>query len=100
MPYQAFLQKWQDVEPDFVNDKGFEFRAEVGLCQYAASRIGKEYAVWLVSGPCNPTYLLTKGDLEIHEDTAYEGIACHIDIIYFSRQYDAFEKSAKELEKS
>jgi hypothetical protein len=73
-------------EPDFVNERGNEFRCELSLTRYAQSKLGKEWVVWLVSGKdIATTYLLCEGQREEHSDPSYEGIACHIDILKIAR---------------
>ena len=95
MPYRAFLDNWKETEPDFVNEIGVEFRAEISLTSYARNKLSPEYVVWMVSGTVKPTYLITEGQREVFDDSSYEGIACRIDAMSFIKRSEENEQSAE-----
>lgn len=85
MPYQAFIQDPMSVEPDFVNEKGNEFRCEIGLTKYAHEKLGKLWIVWYVTGKLiEPTYMLCRESIPQGESRFYESIATRIDAFAFA----------------
>lgn len=71
--------------PDFINERGIEFRCELSLTRYAHTKLDKSWVVWHLSGKdIASTYLLCENTREEHADQSYEGIACHIDALWLS----------------
>lgn len=78
-------------DPYFVNDEGVKFWVEETLTKAAKNKFKdvKDIGVFVVE-PLNkqPIYLIVKNGLPIYENTQYEAVATHLDIMKFMTTTD------------
>lgn len=78
---------WENgVEPDFVNEEGFEWYINKGLTKWAtAKRDGStpiEAVVFLVAKDNDPkTYAIVMDGKLVYDSMVMENVACHIDML-------------------
>ena len=85
-----FITPWDaNLLPDFVNDQGVKWWVDKELTRYARQKLGVDAAVWYVeeTSGVRTRLLIDHGEI-LHNDTTYEGIAVHIDIVYLARKKD------------
>lgn len=75
-----------DKTPDFVNEAGVKWWADRDITAYAREKLKSKAVVFYVEEPSGyRTRLLVENDQILNDDQTYEGMCCHIDMLWAAR---------------